>query len=259
MIAFKGTTKTYASSTSQIHLTHSFSEEPVNGQSYELNGFIYTYSSGTNRLNAGLITENPETIKTIVFYDQLYDIPVLYIYINSLETYTGLEDIIAFDLSNPNNIIKNLSIKNLYMAHANVFPNDAKTMSVENYHFVAPYEASETNFDTFNSKSKIDEMQFDNTYYYNFNQLFFQTVVDEYNDRSTKAHNFILMNESSLKYTKVSLAKISALLGHSSIHTTFDFYLDVMEEKEKISSFMNNTYTSEETYDEQSIQSKELY
>ena len=67
------------------------------------------------------------------------------------------------------------------------------------------------------------------------------------------------MNESSLKYTKVSLAKISALLGHSSIHTTFDFYLDVMEEKEKISSFMNNTYTSEETYDEQSIQSKELY
>jgi len=204
MIAFIGTTKTYASITTQIHLTHSFYEEPVDGKSYELNGFKYQYSASANRLYAGLITENPEDIKTIVFYDQLYDIPVLYIYISSLEAYTGLEDIIAFDLSNPNNIIKNLSIKNLYMAHANVFPIDAKTMTVENYHFVAPYEASETNFDTYNSKSKIDEMQFDNTYYYDFNQLFFQKVVDEYNARSTKEHNFQLRNESSLKYTKES-------------------------------------------------------
>ena len=40
----------------------------------------------------------------------------------------------------------------------------------------------------------------------------------------------------------VSIAKISALLGHSSIHTTFDFYCDVMSEKEKMIAYMNNTF-----------------
>ena len=40
----------------------------------------------------------------------------------------------------------------------------------------------------------------------------------------------------------VSIAKISALLGHSSVHTTFDFYCDVMSEKEKMIAYMNNTF-----------------
>lgn len=40
----------------------------------------------------------------------------------------------------------------------------------------------------------------------------------------------------------VSIAKISALLGHSSVHTTFDFYCDVMAEKEKMIAYMNNTF-----------------
>ena len=44
----------------------------------------------------------------------------------------------------------------------------------------------------------------------------------------------------------VSLAKISALLGHSSIHTTFDFYCDVMDEKEKIMAYMNHTFAVSE-------------
>ncbi len=44
----------------------------------------------------------------------------------------------------------------------------------------------------------------------------------------------------------VSLAKISALLGHSSIHTTFDFYCDVISEKEKIIAFVNNNFTVQE-------------
>ncbi len=44
----------------------------------------------------------------------------------------------------------------------------------------------------------------------------------------------------------VNIAKISALLGHSSIHTTFDFYCDVMGEKEKMIAFMNNTFSAEE-------------
>ena len=44
----------------------------------------------------------------------------------------------------------------------------------------------------------------------------------------------------------VALAKISALLGHSSIHTTFDFYCDVLNEKAKITAFVNNTFAVEE-------------
>ena len=45
----------------------------------------------------------------------------------------------------------------------------------------------------------------------------------------------------------VPIPKISALLGHSSVHTTFDFYLDVISEKEKITAFMNNTFAMEES------------
>ncbi len=41
----------------------------------------------------------------------------------------------------------------------------------------------------------------------------------------------------------VSLAKISGLLGHSSVNTTFEYYCDVMDEKEKIIAFMNDTFT----------------
>ena len=40
----------------------------------------------------------------------------------------------------------------------------------------------------------------------------------------------------------VELAKISALLGHSSIHTTFEIYCDVMDEKKKITAFLNNKF-----------------
>ena len=41
----------------------------------------------------------------------------------------------------------------------------------------------------------------------------------------------------------VSLAKISAMLGHTSIHTTFEYYCEVMDEKEKILAFMNNIFS----------------
>lgn len=44
----------------------------------------------------------------------------------------------------------------------------------------------------------------------------------------------------------VPLIKISALLGHANPHTTFEIYCDVMEEKEKILAFMNNTFRPEE-------------
>ena len=41
----------------------------------------------------------------------------------------------------------------------------------------------------------------------------------------------------------VTLAKISAMLGHTSIHTTFEYYCEVMDEKEKILAFMNNVFS----------------
>ena len=42
-----------------------------------------------------------------------------------------------------------------------------------------------------------------------------------------------------------SLAKVSAFLGHSSIHTTFEYYCEVMDENEKILNFMNETFAVE--------------
>lgn len=44
----------------------------------------------------------------------------------------------------------------------------------------------------------------------------------------------------------VALPKISALLGHSSIHTTFDIYCDVINAREKITAFINNEFAVEE-------------
>lgn len=41
----------------------------------------------------------------------------------------------------------------------------------------------------------------------------------------------------------VPLVKISALLGHSSVNTTFEYYCDQMDETEKIIGFMNNTFS----------------
>lgn len=43
----------------------------------------------------------------------------------------------------------------------------------------------------------------------------------------------------------VPLTKISGLLGHSSVHTTFEYYCEVMDEKEKILAFMNDIFTVE--------------
>ena len=44
----------------------------------------------------------------------------------------------------------------------------------------------------------------------------------------------------------VPLVKVSALLGHSSIHTTFEYYCEVMDEQERIMSVMNDLFVPEE-------------
>lgn len=45
----------------------------------------------------------------------------------------------------------------------------------------------------------------------------------------------------------VPLVKISGLLGHSSIHTTYEYYCDVMDEKDKIIAFLNDTFVPDRT------------
>ena len=45
----------------------------------------------------------------------------------------------------------------------------------------------------------------------------------------------------------VPLVKISGLLGHASVSTTFEYYCDVMDEQGKIIAFMNDTYAFERT------------
>lgn len=44
---------------------------------------------------------------------------------------------------------------------------------------------------------------------------------------------------------KVPLIKISALLGHASVNTTFEYYCEVMDENEQIITFMNHTFIPE--------------
>ena len=42
----------------------------------------------------------------------------------------------------------------------------------------------------------------------------------------------------------IPLVKISALLGHSSVNTTFEYYCDVMDENENIINFLNEKYSA---------------
>lgn len=44
----------------------------------------------------------------------------------------------------------------------------------------------------------------------------------------------------------VPLVKVSTLLGHASVHTTFEYYCEVMDENERILDFMNGSFMPEE-------------
>lgn len=59
-------------------------------------------------------------------------------------------------------------------------------------------------------------------------------------------HSLRHMYATILTEQGVPLVKVSALLGHSSIHTTFEYYCEVMDEQERIMSFMNDLFVPEE-------------
>lgn len=58
-------------------------------------------------------------------------------------------------------------------------------------------------------------------------------------------HSLRHMYATILTEQGVPLVKVSALLGHSSIHTTFEYYCEVMDEQERILSFMNDLFVPE--------------
>lgn len=58
-------------------------------------------------------------------------------------------------------------------------------------------------------------------------------------------HSLRHMFATILLELQIPIAKISGLLGHSSVNTTFEYYCDVMEAKEKVIAFMNNAFTPE--------------
>jgi len=58
-------------------------------------------------------------------------------------------------------------------------------------------------------------------------------------------HGLRHMYATIIMEQKVPLVKISALLGHSSVTTTFEYYCEIMDENDKIISFMNDTFTTE--------------
>lgn len=55
-------------------------------------------------------------------------------------------------------------------------------------------------------------------------------------------HGLRHMYATILIERQVPLIKISAMLGHSSVHTTFEYYCDVMDENENILAFMNRAF-----------------
>lgn len=59
-------------------------------------------------------------------------------------------------------------------------------------------------------------------------------------------HSLRHMFATILAEQGVPLTKISAMLGHESIHTTFEFYCEIMEDIENINAFMNNEFSMEE-------------
>ena len=45
----------------------------------------------------------------------------------------------------------------------------------------------------------------------------------------------------------ITLFKIPDPLGHSFVHTTYEYYREIMDEQDKIIAFVNNTFVPQQT------------
>ncbi len=68
--------------------------------------------------------------------------------------------------------------------------------------------------------------------------------------RQISVHSLRHIYATILLEAGVSLAKVSALLGHSSVHTTFEYYCEVIDERDTIKTYLNDTFTVEYEVDD---------
>lgn len=71
-------------------------------------------------------------------------------------------------------------------------------------------------------------------------------ICEKNNLPHVTVHGLRHMYATILAERRVPLAKISALLGHQSVHTTFEYYLDVIEGTNQILDFLNKEFVVEE-------------
>lgn len=104
---------------------------------------------------------------------------------------------------------------------------------------------------------RMTNKDFDSQNYISFNRetgnVLFPSSLNTYLVRSCPKIGIPTISVHSLRHIfttilmerNVPLVKISALLGHSSPNTTFEIYCDIMDEREKILAFINNTFSQE--------------
>lgn len=71
-------------------------------------------------------------------------------------------------------------------------------------------------------------------------------ICDKCSLRRITVHSLRHMFATILSEQGVPLVQISALLGHESIHTTYQYYIEMTDERNEIANFMNYTYKVDE-------------
>ncbi len=195
--------KTKALGQTQISIDHSIINSVEIGDTFELNGFKYTYIGA--RYEAKIVSE-PAKEKLLVIYDRFNNKSVFYNEITTLEDYTNIEDVVMFSTQYAKNFLHTATFKNLYNANGGHYLDESlKNMHFENYYYVGQYAALYTNIaNTEENLLRFNTLTFNNAYYYNFNKPFFERYAKAYNALETSTHKFQLQADDTCKYTQES-------------------------------------------------------